>query len=225
MSILEHLSWEELLELMEKEARRRKAPVYEFRKHVTTPFRALVAVLLSSRTRDETTLEAVRRLFKRATSPEELLALSEEELRELIYPVGFYRSKAANLRELARVLIERYGGRVPDTLEELLTLPGIGRKSANVVLANAFGRSAIAVDTHVHRIANRLGVVSTSKPGETEAMLHTLVPGELKNRLNLTLVAFGQTVCKPVKPLCGECPVREHCPSSTSRGRTPRATG
>ncbi|NOZ82413.1 MAG: endonuclease III [Euryarchaeota archaeon] len=215
MGALEHTAWEELLELMETEARRRRAPVYEFRKHVSTPFRALVAVLLSSRTRDETTLRAVKRLFRRAETPEALLALSEQELEELIYPVGFYRSKAKKLRELARVLLEKHGGKVPESFEELVRLPGIGRKSANVVLSGTFGKSAIAVDTHVHRISNRLGIVSTSSPEETEAQLHRLVPEELKPRLNLAFVAFGQTVCRPVKPLCGACPLAGVCPSSS----------
>ncbi len=214
MGILEHTGWEKLLELMEAEARQKNAPVYEFRKHVSTPFRALVAVLLSSRTRDETTLEAVKRLFRRADTPEAMLALSEQEIAGLIYPVGFYRSKAKRLRELARVLLKEHGGRVPESLEELLRLPGIGRKSANVVLSSAFGKNAIAVDTHVHRLSNRLGLVSTSSPAETEKQLHRLVPEELKSRLNTTFVAFGQTVCKPVKPSCGSCPLAEHCPGA-----------
>ncbi len=212
MSVLSKLSWEELLESMEEEARRRHAPVYEFKRHISTPFQALVAVLLSSRTKDETTAKVVERLFQRISSPEELLALSEEELAELIYPVGFYRVKARQLRELARVLIEKHGGEVPKTFEELVMLPGIGRKSANVVLANAFGRGVIAVDTHVHRISNRLGIVRTSKPEETERALHGIVPEELKVKLNRTFVAFGQVVCKPVKPLCHECPIAEACP-------------
>ena len=211
MSVLDHFTWKELLEVMEREARRRHAPVYEFKKHITTPFRALVAVLLSSRTRDETTAAVTKRLFQRASSPEELLKLSEEELAELIYPVGFYRVKARKLRELARVLIERHAGEVPRTFEELTALPGIGRKSANIVLAR-FGKSAIAVDTHVHRISNRLGIVSTSKPEETERELHRIVPEELKIKLNRAFVAFGQVVCKPVKPLCDACPLAEACP-------------
>ncbi len=212
MSVLNRFTWEELLEAMEREARKRKAPVYEFKKHITTPFHSLVAVLLSSRTKDETTAAVTKRLFQRVSSPEELLALSEEELAELIYPVGFYRVKARKLRELARALIERHGGEVPRTFEELTELPGIGRKSANIVLAYAFGKNAIAVDTHVHRISNRLGIVSTSKPEQTERALHELVPEELKIKLNRAFVAFGQVVCKPVKPLCDECPLAEACP-------------
>jgi endonuclease-3 len=212
MSVLNHLTWKELLEAMEREARRRKAPVYEFKRHITTPFHALVAVLLSSRTKDETTATVTKRLFRRVSSPGELLALSEEELARLIYPVGFYRVKARKLRELAKALIERHGGEVPSTFAELTALPGIGRKSANIVLAYAFGKNAIAVDTHVHRISNRLGIVSTTKPEQTEMALHALVPEELKLRLNRTFVAFGQTVCRPVKPLCGECPLARACP-------------
>jgi endonuclease-3 len=212
MSVLDHFTWDELLEAMEREARKRKAPVYEFKKHITTPFRALVAVLLSSRTKDETTASVTKRLFQRADSPEELLALTEEELAKLIYPVGFYRVKARKLRELAKALIEQHAGEVPRTFEELTRLPGIGRKSANIVLAHAFGKNAIAVDTHVHRISNRLGIVSTTKPEETERALHALVPEELKIRLNRTFVAFGQTVCRPIKPLCEACPLAQACP-------------
>lgn len=212
MSVLDSLTWEELLDTMEREARRRKAPVYEFKKQVTTPFRTLVSVLLSSRTRDETTAGVTKRLFERADSPEELLALSEEELVKLIYPVGFYRVKARKLRELARALIEHHSGKVPSSYEELIKLPGIGRKSANIVLAYAFGKNAIAVDTHVHRLSNRLGIVATRKPEETENALHALVPEELKIRLNRIFVAFGQVVCRPVRPLCRECPLAEVCP-------------
>ncbi len=212
MSVLNRFTWEELLEAMEREARKRHAPVYEFKKHITTPFHSLVAVLLSSRTKDETTAAVTKRLFQRVSSPEELLALSEEELAELIYPVGFYRVKARKLRELARALIERHAGEVPRTFRELVKLPGIGRKSANVVLSHMFNEPAIAVDTHVHRISNRLGIVSTSKPEETERELHRIVPEELKSKLNRAFVAFGQVVCKPVRPLCDACPLAEACP-------------
>jgi len=203
---------EKIIEAMEREGEKRKAPVLTLKYHLTTPFRSLVFVLLSSRTRDETTAQVTGRLFRVADSPEELLNLSEDEIAELVYPVGFYRVKARKLRELARALVEKHGSKVPESFEELIKLPGIGRKSANVVLAHAFNKPAIGVDTHVHRISNRLALVNTKNPEETERELNKLVNDKLKARLNRAFVAFGQVLCKPIKPLCSECPLSEECP-------------
>lgn len=199
-----------VVEIMEEEGRKRKAPVLFLKNHLTTPFRTLVFVMLSSRTRDETTARATQRLFRVADTPEAIARLSTEEIERLIYGVGFYRIKARKLKELAKAVAEL--GRVPDTFEELVKLPGIGRKSANVVLANAFGKPAIGVDTHVHRISNRLGIVRTKTPEETEKKLEEVVPHELKPRFNRAFVAYGQVVCLPKKPLCNECPIAEECP-------------
>ncbi|HDL15069.1 MAG TPA: endonuclease III [Euryarchaeota archaeon] len=201
-----------VIEIMEREGEKRKAPVLTLKQRLTTPFRTLVSVLISSRTKDETTSEAADRLFRVADSPSQLMNLSKDEIEKLIYPVGFYRVKAGKLRELGEVLAENYNSDVPETFEELIKLPGIGRKSANVVLAHAFNKPAIGVDTHVHRISNRLGLVKTSKPRDTERKLNSIVADKLKARLNRAFVAFGQSVCKPVKPLCSQCPLAWECP-------------
>ena len=205
------LSWERLLDVMEREAKRRGAPVYSF-KGKRNPFQILISAILSTRTRDEQTIKVCERLFRIVEKPEDLLKLSEEELADLIREVGFHRTKAKNLRRVAEILVKEYGSKVPDSLEELLKLPGVGRKVANIVLANAFGKPAIAVDTHVHRIANRMGVVRTKRPEETERELMKIVPKELWHKVNKPFVGFGQTVCKPQKPLCEECPFKDVCP-------------
>ncbi len=199
-----------IVEIMEKEGIKREAPVMFLKKHLTSPFRILVFVMLSSRTRDETTAEVTRRLFRVADTPEKIARMDVAEIEKLIYGVGFYRIKARKLKELASAVAKI--GRVPETFEELIKLPGIGRKSAKVVLAHAFGKPAIGVDTHVHRISNRLGLVRTSTPEETDRELARIVPDHLKPRFNRAFVAFGQVVCKPRKPLCEECPLLEICP-------------
>ena len=193
-----------LLDVMEVESRKRKAPVYELKSELRTPFHHLVAALLSSRTRDEITIQAAQRLLDLADSPEKLASMSVSEIEDLIKGVGFYRVKARRLKELATILVKRYNSKVPLQFEELIKLPGIGRKSANVVLAH-LGHPAIAVDTHVHRVSNRIGLVKTKKPNETEAELKKIFPEKLWNRVNRVFVGFGQTVCKPQKPLCNEC--------------------
>ncbi len=204
---------EEIIDLMEREARKRGAAVYTLESNLLSPFQHLVAAILSSRTRDEATIKASERLFEVVSSPEDLLKLDEEEIERRIRGVGFYRVKARRLKELAKTLVENYGSEVPLEMEELLKLPGVGRKTANIVLVSA-GKAAIPVDTHVHRIANRLGLVKTRKPEETERELKKVFPRELWSRLNRAFVGFGQTVCKPVKPLCSECPLSDICPSA-----------
>ncbi len=205
------LSWEELLKIMENEAKKRNAPVYSI-KHNPNPFQVLVSAILSTRTRDEQTAKACERLFRVAEKPEDLLRLSVDEIDELIRDVGFHRVKAKNLKRLAEILVKEYNSQVPSEFDELIKLPGVGRKVANIVLANAFKKPAIAVDTHVHRIANRMGIVETKKPEETERELMKIVPKELWHRVNRPFVGFGQTVCRPIKPLCNECPFKDLCP-------------
>ncbi len=213
------LSWKELLDTMEREARKRGAPVYSF-KGRRNPFQILVSAVLSTRTRDEQTIRVCERLFEVVKSPEDILRLGEK-LEDLIRGVGFHRTKARNLRRISEILIEEYDSKVPDSLEDLLKLPGVGRKVANIVLANAFGKPAIAVDTHVHRIANRMGIVRTRRPEETEKELMKIVPKELWHRVNKPFVGFGQTVCKPQRPLCEECPFRDVCATGTSPSTPP----
>ena len=197
-----------VLDVMEEEARRRNAPIFALKERTTDPFRVLVAAILSTRTRDEQTAEVARRLFERVRSLEDLREISEEELAELIRGVGFYRNKAKMLKRLAE---ELDGNEIPSTMEELLRLPGVGRKVANIVLSEAFGVNTIAVDTHVHRISNRLGLVETRTPEETEIELKKVTPEKLWRQVNRAFVGYGQTVCRPVNPRCEECRVAQHC--------------
>jgi endonuclease-3 len=176
------------------------------------PWEVLAACLLSLRTKDAVTAQAVKRLFARARTTRDLLALPEAEIAELIYPVGFYKTKAKVLRDVARTIEEKHGGRVPDDLDALLELKGVGRKTANLVVTQAFGKPGICVDTHVHRIMNRWGYVATRSPDETEHALRAKLPRKWWIPVNPTLVAFGQGICGPISPLCSRCPVAASCP-------------
>jgi endonuclease-3 len=175
------------------------------------PFKVLIGTILSHRTRDERTAEATDRLFGRFQSAKDLAEAKADEVMELIRGVGFYRVKSQRIIEVARIINEQYDGRVPNTLEELLELPSVGRKTANCVLVYGFKKEAIPVDTHVHRIANRLGIVHTKEPEETELGLRTFFPKEDWLEVNDLFVRFGKTVCKPVGPRCVICPLKESC--------------
>ncbi len=177
-------------------------------------FPVLVATIISLRTRDAVTREVARRVLSRAPNPQAMAAMKRSELENLLKPAGFYRRKAEQLKALARMITERHGGNVPRDMNALLELPGVGRKTANFVMGMVFGIPAICVDVHVHRISNRLGLVSTGTPGETEKALEKLFPRKLWIGINHTMVTFGQKVCKPVGPLCGSCPFAASCPSS-----------
>lgn len=207
---------ETVLEIIEQTVKDLEAPVKDFEKVQTRdPFRILVATILSSRTKDETTTEAVKRLFGKIRRPDDLAGLQLEEIEELIYPVGFYRNKARHLASLPEAL-KNFGGKVPDSLEELLKLPGVGRKTANLVLARAFGKPAICVDTHVHRLANMWGFVHTKTPEQTERALADMLPRDIWSRVNPLLVAFGQKICRPASPLCNICPLIRWCPKKAA---------
>ena len=175
------------------------------------PFRVLIACILSLRTQDRTTDAASARLFAIADTPRAMLTLSPAKIARLIYPVGFYRTKARVLRGISRELLERFDGRVPDTIDELLTLPGVGRKTANLVVTIGFNKPGICVDTHVHRISNRFGYVKTKTPDETEMALRATLPRRYWIGYNDLLVTFGQNVCTPISPKCSLCPVRAWC--------------
>ncbi len=175
------------------------------------PFRILVFALLSTRTRDETTRAVSARLFRKVKHPSDLRRLSLPTLERWLRPIGFFRTKARHLKRLPDVLDARFGGRIPDTLEGLLQLPGVGRKVATLVWSEAFGGAAICVDTHVHRISNRLGLVRTRTPEETERALNDLVPRRYWKAWNTLLVSFGQTVCLPRYARCPLCPIRRYC--------------
>ena len=175
------------------------------------PFQILISCLLSLRTKDQVTGQASGRLFARARTPQQMLALPLQSIRKLIYPVGFYRTKARRIHQICRHLLGRFLGKVPDTLEELLTLPGVGRKTANLVVTVAFAKLGICVDTHVHRISNRLGYVRTKNPEQTEMALRAKLPKRYWILYNDLLVSFGQTICHPTSPWCSRCPIERFC--------------
>ncbi len=201
-----------IIRLLEEDLRRRDLPIVsqmaELRRD---PFEILISTILSLRTKDEVTAEASKRLFAMASTPEAMLRLPAARIQKAIYPVGFYRNKAETILNTCRELIGRFGGRVPDSLEDLLTLKGVGRKTANLVVALGFGGAGLCVDTHVHRISNRLGYVRTTTPEKTEFALRAKLPRKYWLRFNTLLVAFGRNTCRPVSPLCSECPVASCC--------------
>lgn len=188
------------------------------------PFQVLIATLLSAQTKDAVTAKASAQLFKVARTPRTMLDLPVKEIEKLIYPVSFYRTKAVHVKQTCEQIMTRFGGRVPSTMEELLTLPGVGRKTANLVLILAHrSQSNICVDTHVHRIANRLGWIRTRTPDETEQALYGAAQKKWWPLINLYLVTWGQNVCRPVYPLCNECVLEDVCPKlgvvKVGRGR------
>jgi endonuclease III len=176
------------------------------------PFQVLVACILSLRTQDTTTGPASERLFAAAATPAAMLKLPARRIERLIYPVGFYRTKARVILGICRDLLERFDGRVPDTIDELLTLNGVGRKTANLVVTMGFGKPGICVDTHVHRISNRWGYVKTRNPEETEMALRAKLPRRYWIGYNDLLVSFGQNICVPISPRCSTCPITHLCP-------------
>ena len=201
------------MEVLEEEYPKWKEPVVtRMARGKRDPFKVLISCILSLRTQDKTTKEASQRLYALAETPQEMVKLSEEEIAQAIYPVGFYRNKARRIKEICRILLEEYGGEVPSDLGELLKLPGVGRKTANLVLTRGFNKPGICVDTHVHRICNRWGYVETKSPEETEMILRQRLPSQYWLRINDLLVAFGQNVCRPISPLCSQCPLEDVCP-------------
>ncbi|MHC6203408.1 endonuclease III domain-containing protein [Breznakiellaceae bacterium SP9] len=180
------------------------------------PWAVLVSTIISLRTKDAVTFEASKRLLTAAPNPTALLSLSQEEIEKHIYPCGFYRTKAANLSAIAGILIERFGGSVPQDMDTLLALPGVGRKTANLVLTEAFNLPGLCVDTHVHRISNRLGIAATKTPEETESALRVILPPQYWKPINPLLVLYGQQICRPISPHCRDCVIREHCKSAPS---------
>ena len=181
--------------------------------HSQDPFRILIGTLLSARTQDATTHDATSRLFHAARTPKTMAALTVRQIEALIYPVGFFRNKARFVKATCQALVDRFGGKVPPTLEELVTLPGVGRKTANLVMIVGFkSRQNICVDTHVHRISNRMGWVKTREPEDTERALYTSTDERWWPFINLYLVTWGQNVCRPLHPRCADCAVAADCP-------------
>jgi endonuclease-3 len=175
------------------------------------PWSVLVSTIISLRTKDAVTIERATALLSVAADPASLLVLPEDELARLIYPAGFYRTKAANLRKIASILIEQYQGQVPADMDRLLALPGVGRKTANLVLTEGFDQDGICVDVHVHRISNRTGWMQTTDPAGTEETLRSILPRSYWKRINTLLVLYGQQVCRPVSPFCSRCVIHDQC--------------
>jgi endonuclease-3 len=175
------------------------------------PWAVLVSTILSLRTKDEVTLEASKRLLEKAPSPAGLAVMKEEEIAKLAYPAGFYRTKAASLKKIAAILLEQYGGKVPALMDALLALPGVGRKTANLVLTEAFDIAAVCVDIHVHRISNRCGWLKSQSPEETEIIIREILPQKYWKRINCLLVLYGQKLCRPLSPFCSRCVIKKHC--------------
>ncbi|MFQ5900902.1 MAG: endonuclease III domain-containing protein [Thermodesulfobacteriota bacterium] len=202
----------EIIGILQDECKRLNVPaVTKVSQRSKNPFKVLISCILSLRTKDAVTIEASERLFKIAGSPEEIIRLSTEEIEKVIYPVGFYRVKAGNIRNISKAIIERYSGKVPDELEELLTLKGVGRKTANLVLTEGYRKDGVCVDTHVHRICNRWGYIKTKTPFDTEMTLRDKLPKRYWGIINTLLVTYGQNICKPLSPYCSICRIVSYC--------------
>ncbi len=203
--------WDRVLGKIGETVRGTLPSVSEIGRDNPDPFRVLVSTLISLRTRDEVTFAASLRLFEKADTPEGMADLSEEEIASLIYPAGFYKMKSRHIRDISLILLKEYGGQVPSDRESLLALPGVGLKTANLVLSLGFRIPAICVDTHVHRIANRMGWISTNKPDDSERELTRILPVDYWIPINELLVLYGQQICTPLSPRCSLCPVVTSC--------------
>ena len=204
---------EEAIKRLSDTYEKSKAPIISFMAAKgANEFTILIGTMLSARTRDSVTEKVLPGLFQKAPDASSMSKLETEEIAKLIYPVSFYKNKANSLKNTAQVLLEKFGGKVPQTMDGLLELPGVGRKTANLVLAEAFQVPAICVDTHVHRISNIWGIVQTKTPEETEMALMKILPKEDWIKFNPLLVSHGQTVCIPVSPICSQCVLNEICP-------------
>jgi endonuclease-3 len=215
--------FDEIFSALKQELRKYNQPVVSRSRSeiADTPFVTLISCLLSLRTKDEVTEQASRHLLIKYNTPEKLVQLPEQKIASLIYPVGFYKTKAKRIKEISRTLLDKYQGIVPDEFEELLTLKGVGRKTANIVMVYGHKKHGyIPIDTHCHRIPNRLGWIKTKTPEDTEHALKKILPSEYWDDFNDLFVTFGQTICVPISPFCSRCPVEQYCKKvgvSTSR--------
>jgi endonuclease-3 len=210
--IVNDMDIEQVIPILEKEARQWELPIVsDLSQRRRNPFLILISTLLSLRTKDEVTAEATKRLFRLADTPAEMMKLSPAAIEKAIYPVGFYRNKAKNILSICEELLSLYDSHVPDTIDQLLAMPGVGRKTANLVLTLGFNKEGICVDTHVHRISNRWGYVRTKTPEQTEFALRGKLPRRHWANYNTLLVAFGRRICRPVSPICSSCPVSDYC--------------
>jgi endonuclease-3 len=198
-----------VIQILKNEAQQWQIPVVGH--YSQSPFTILISCLLSLRTQDKTTNEASARLFRLAQTPRAMLKLPTSLIEKTIYPVGFYKTKAKNIKKICQILLSRDEGRVPDDIDELLKLPGVGRKTANLVVTMGYNRPGICVDTHVHRITNRWGYVRTNTPQKTEMALRDKLPRRYWIIINELLVAYGQNICKPISPFCSQCKIHRYC--------------
>lgn len=199
----------EVIKILKEEVKQWKRPVVG--ELFKDPYEILISTILSLRTKDDTTEKASQKLFKLANTPEKMILIPVEEIEKAIFPVGFYKRKAINIIELSKVLIDNYEGKVPDDLDELLKLKGVGRKTANLTITLGYNKPGICVDIHVHRITNRWGYVSTKDPEETEFALRDKLPKEYWLDINDLLVCYGQNLCKPISPFCSQCKIKQFC--------------
>ncbi|MCM8778581.1 MAG: endonuclease III [Candidatus Omnitrophica bacterium] len=204
---------DKVIKILRREVRKYRPPVVSFVADHTKndPFLILISCLLSLRTQDKTTEKATKKLFQLAKTPQEMLKLSLKEIEKAIYPVGFYRVKAGNIKRICATLVDKFFGKVPDDLDKLLSLPGVGRKTANLVLTEGFNKLGVCVDTHVHRISNRWGMVETKTPEQTEFALREILPRRYWKEFNYLLVTYGQNICKPINPRCLQCKIYWFC--------------
>jgi len=205
--------FEQVFSRLKLESKRWKSPFVTMTGGIThTPFTTLISCLLSLRTKDAVTAKASLRLLKKHDTPEKLLKLPHTQIEDLIYPVGFYKTKARRIKEICGILIENYGSKVPEDFDELLKLKGVGRKTANIVMCYGFhGNDFLPIDTHAHRIPNRLGWVKTKTPEQTEEALKKILPKNYWHDFNDLFVRFGQNICVPVSPFCSRCPIERYC--------------
>lgn len=208
------IAFQNIFELLQKELQQYSTPIVTREKPGVkeTPFTTLISCILSLRTKDEVTAESAIRLLSQHDTPEKIAHLPEATLAHLIYPVGFYKTKAKRIKEIAEILLVKYNGKVPDTLEELLNLKGVGRKTANIVMVYGHHKHGyLPIDTHCHRIPNRLGWIRTKTPEETEQALIKLLPERFWDDFNDLFVLFGQKICVPISPFCSKCPIQQYC--------------
>lgn len=213
MQEIKHL--DEIFKLLKKELEKYTMPVVshpDWDDIVNTPFTTLISCLLSLRTKDDVTAKASYRLFKKYNTPKQFITVSEDEIQSLIYPVGFYKTKAKRIKDISKTLLEKYNGEVPNDFNELLKLKGVGRKTANIVMVYGHKKKGfLPIDTHCHKIPNRLGWVKTKTPEQTEHELKKVLPKKYWDDFNHLFVKFGQTICVPISPFCSKCPIEKYC--------------
>lgn len=208
---MDNANVDKVIAILRRETKKYRTPIVTEVSWRREPFLVLISCLLSLRTKDATTAKASARLFKLAKSPARMAKLSARQIENAIYPVGFYKTKAIRIKEICRVLVEKYKSKVPDEIDELLKLKGVGRKTANLVVGLGYGKPSICVDTHVHKISNRLGYVKTKNPHETEFALRKKLPKIYWLIYNDLLVTWGQNICVPISPWCSRCAIRKYC--------------